>query len=170
MKVFLIKIIKNLLNQNNISFYRNINNEKLIKLIRLFRPYDLGYDLIRVGDDKDGGYLIPNCLEDIKFCFSVGVDNKFSFEENLFKRGIKSFLSDYSQDISKIPDIFEFEKKNIKSFNGEKKLLMPNIIVSVVGKLNIYDNETFNFLKRVKPGWIFQYDPLGLGIVAFWPG
>ena len=122
MIVFFKKIIKNLLNQNNISFYKNINNEKLIKLIKLFRPYNLGYNLIRIGDEKDGGYLVPNCLDDIKFCFSIGVDNKFSFEENLFKRGINSYLSDYSQDISKIPNIFDFEKKNIKSFSGGNSL------------------------------------------------
>tara|TARA_B100000575_G_scaffold288629_1_gene289007 strand:- start:4948 stop:5745 length:798 start_codon:yes stop_codon:yes gene_type:complete len=122
MKVFVKKIIKSMLNKNNISFYKNINNEKIIELIKLFRPYNLGYNLIRIGNEKDGGYLIPDCLDDIKFCFSIGVDNKFSFEENLFKKGIKSFLSDYSQDISKIPDIFDFEKKNIKSFNDENSL------------------------------------------------
>ena len=83
------EIVKSLMNKNNISFYKNINNEKLIKLIKLFRPHNLGYNLIRIGDEKDGGYLIPDCLEDIKFCFSIGVDDKFSFEENLFKKGVK---------------------------------------------------------------------------------
>ena len=110
MIVFFKKIIKNLLNQNNISFYKNINNEKLIKLIKLFRPYNLGYNLIRIGDEKDGGYLVPNCLDDIKFCFSIGVDNKFSFEENLFKRGINSYLSDYPRYL-KNTEYFHFEKK-----------------------------------------------------------
>lgn len=122
MNFFLKKIIKSLLSKNNISFYRNMNNEKMIKLIKLFRPYNLGYNLIRIGDEKDGGYLIPNCLDDIKFCFSIGVDNKFSFEKNLFKKGINSFLSDYSQDILKVPDIFNFEKKNIKSFSTGNNL------------------------------------------------
>ena len=148
MKVFLSKIIKRLLNQNNISFYRNIDNEKLIKLIKLFRPHDLGYNLIRIGDNKDGGYLVPNCLDDIKFCFSIGIDDKFSFEENLFKRGINSFLADYTQDISKIPDIFDFEKKNIKSFNDENSL-----------NINEWIEAKREFIKREK--LIFQIDVEG---------
>ena len=57
----------------------------------------------------NGGYLVPNCLDDIKFCFSAGVDDKISFENDLYNRNIKSFLADYSQD-SKIPDQFFFEK------------------------------------------------------------
>ena len=142
------EIVKSLMNKNNISFYKNINNEKLIKLIKLFRPYNLGYNLIRIGDDKDGGYLIPDCLEDIKFCFSIGVDDKFSFEENLFKKGVKSFLSDYSQDISKIPDIFDFEKKNIKSFSGKNSL-----------NINEWIEKKREIIKRQK--LIFQIDVEG---------
>ena len=116
------KIIKKILNSRNISYFKNINKNKLYELIKLFHPYDLGYDLIRVGNNEDGGYLVPNCLDDIKFCFSAGVDDKISFENDLYNRNIKSFLADYSQDSKKIPDQFFFEKKYIKSFNSNDSL------------------------------------------------
>ena len=83
---FVKYIIKKLLYYQNISFLEMLI-KKLYDLIKLFHPNDLGYDLIRIGDNSDGGYLVPNCLSDIKNCFSVGVDNKTSFENDLFKKG-----------------------------------------------------------------------------------
>ena len=123
-------IIKKILNSRNISYFKNIDKNKLYELIKLFHPYDLGYDLIRVGDNKDGGYLIPNCLDDIKFCFSAGVDDKVSFENDLYNRNIKSFLADYSQESKRVPEKFIFEKKYIKSFNSSDALNINDWISS----------------------------------------
>lgn len=36
------------------------------------RPVDCGIELIRIGGEADGGYLIPNDLEGIEYCFSPG--------------------------------------------------------------------------------------------------
>jgi hypothetical protein len=36
--------------------------------------------LIRLGADGDGGYLVPDDLEDVAACFSPGVDDRASFE------------------------------------------------------------------------------------------
>ena len=58
------------------GIFPTINYLKLIKLIHLIKPYDLGYDLIRVGPSGDGGYLVPDVLKKIKTCFSPGVLNK----------------------------------------------------------------------------------------------
>lgn len=116
------ELVKKILSFYNISSYKNVDNNKIYQLIKLFHPFDLGYDLIRIGENSDGGYLVPNCLNDISFCFSIGVDDKISFEEDLFKRNIKSFLADYSQDTFKVPNKFNFEKKYIKSFNSDKSL------------------------------------------------
>ena len=137
---FVKYIIKQLLYYQNISFFRNVNKKKLYDLIKLFHPNDLGYDLIRIGDNSDGGYLVPNCLSDIKNCFSVGVDNKTSFENDLFKKGINSFLADYSQDASQVPKKFIFDKKNIKSFNSDKSLNINDWIESkrkIINKENL---------------------------------
>jgi hypothetical protein len=68
----------------------------LITLLRKLRPRDCGIDLIRVGSEHDGGYLIPDDLEAIEYCFSPGVNTSVDFESQLADRGIKSFLADYS--------------------------------------------------------------------------
>jgi len=45
------------------------------------RPYTTDKELIRLGAEKDGGYLIPNDLAGIEACFSPGVGNEFNFEK-----------------------------------------------------------------------------------------
>lgn len=57
---------------------------------------DPGIPLIRVGGDRDGGYLVPDDLEGIVACFSPGVDDRASFEAALVERGIPCHLLDAS--------------------------------------------------------------------------
>ena len=47
----------------------NLINE----LIKKISPVDSGRKMIRLGPDKDGGYIIPDDLEGITACFSPGV-------------------------------------------------------------------------------------------------
>ena len=113
------EFIKLLLDNNNVSYYRNIEKEKILNLIKLFKPFNVDYSLIRIGNDDDGGYLLPDCLEDIRYCFSAGVGDKTSFEKHLKKFGIHSFLADFSVENNQSMKDFDFEKKFIKSYNSE---------------------------------------------------
>ncbi len=73
-------------------------------------------ELIRCGGEDDGGYLIPNDLEQIIALFSPGVDYSAKFELDIANRGIRSFLADYSVDESPIKhENIEFDKKFIDS-------------------------------------------------------
>jgi hypothetical protein len=58
--------------------------------------HPIKFDLIRIGGDGDGGYLVPDDLENIVSCFSPGVSDIFDFELDLAGRGIPSFMADYS--------------------------------------------------------------------------
>ena len=86
------------LNYFNIKSFREIDKKKIDKLISLLKPYDTEIPLIRIGLENDGGYLIPNILNKIKFCFSPGVGKSSNFEKHLEKFGITSFLADNSVD------------------------------------------------------------------------
>ena len=106
--------------------------KNLLDIIKKFRPYDLGYNLIRIGSKHDGGYLIPNILDEIDFCISPGVDKTVSFEKQLLKNyNIKSFLLDHTVDENeKFLKDFDFTKKlsvvsnkeetNLEDFYNEK--------------------------------------------------
>jgi len=68
--------------------------------------------LIRFGANGDGGYLIPDDLRDIEYCFSPGVGTKADFEKQLSRLNIRSFLADYSVEGPPFhDDNFTFDKK-----------------------------------------------------------
>ena len=48
-------------------------------------PYEIGVKLIRLGEDSDGGYLIPKDLDDIDKNYSAGVGSLTKFENDLQK-------------------------------------------------------------------------------------
>ena len=84
-----------------INLARNSNSLGLtpyhtfMELLLKFKPKYNGWDLIRIGAKNDGGYLIPNDLENLKFCFSPGSDLLWQFEEDLAENfGIKSYICD----------------------------------------------------------------------------
>jgi len=67
----------------------------LFNFLEKFRPIDNGHKLIRIGSKGDGGYLIPDDIRQVKFCFSAGSDMQWSFEKDLEKLyGIRSFIID----------------------------------------------------------------------------
>lgn len=81
-----------------VNITKRTNVEDVLDLIRKLRPQDCGMELIRIGGQRDGGYLIPDDLEGIEYCFSPGVRDISDFENQMADMGIKSFLADYSID------------------------------------------------------------------------
>ena len=98
------------------------NQKKLISdFLKKIKIIDSGYDLIRIGADSDGGYLVPDILDQIEYCFSPGVGPTSTFEDNLSNFNIKSYLADGTVDYSGMHD---FIKKNLNSFNDEKNITL----------------------------------------------
>ena len=116
MILFFKNLIKKILLRKNICFYKNISNKELLEVIKLFKPYNVGHKLIRIGGDSDGGYLVPDILNDVKYCFSAGVGDQSSFEISLLDRNIKSFLADHSVEFDVKNKNLVFDKKFIKSY------------------------------------------------------
>ncbi|WP_370894453.1 FkbM family methyltransferase [Janibacter sp. GXQ6167] len=56
------------------------------------------HGLVRLGGDYDGGYLAPDDIDDLAACFSPGVADRASFEEDMVARGIPCYLADASVD------------------------------------------------------------------------
>ena len=77
---------------------KRTKSEEVISLIRKLHPYNTDKELIRIGPNGDGGYLVPDDLTGIEACFSPGVGQISSFEEECSKLGMKVFLADKSVD------------------------------------------------------------------------
>jgi len=101
----------------------------LEQIVFKFKPIDGGVTLIRMGGDYDGGYLVPNDLDGIKYCFSPGVSNIATFELDCLNRGILSFLADYSVDNPplKLPGC-QFLKKFVGAYNNDKTITLEKWI------------------------------------------
>jgi hypothetical protein len=72
-----------------------VSEDELRSYWKLVQPHSNGHDLIRVGGTSDGGYLLPNDLEGMKYCYSPGAGAVWTFEESLGdKYGIESMVCD----------------------------------------------------------------------------
>ena len=94
--------------------------DQVKELIKELRPVKTKYDLIRIGGNNDGGYLLPNDLSGVSTCFSPGVDVTATFEKDLLSRGIRSHLADAS--VEGAPDGLEvasFTKKYLDGVNTD---------------------------------------------------
>lgn len=92
-----------------------VNRKEFNFILDCLRPIDNGHPLIRVGGSADGGYLIPDDLIGITHCFSAGVANSWSFEQELLIRHkIRSTMYDGSIT---------------KPMNLEKDLVFHNLFV-----------------------------------------
>ena len=100
------------------------------------KPVDIQEGLIRVGGSNDGGYLIPNILEGIKYCFSPGIAENANFEKELSdKYNIKSFMLDLSVDNPPVEnDSFEFLKKNLNVYNNKENITFEDWFMEAVGQ------------------------------------
>ena len=103
--------------------------ELIIEILTKIRPESQVKELIRVGSDNDGGYLVPDDLDGIKYCYSPGVSNNSDFEDQLATYGIECFLADYSVDgPAKENPLFQFTKQFLGNKNDTKTIRLETWI------------------------------------------
>ena len=103
----------------------NVQEKDLIKFLKKIIIYETGLKLIRIGCKKDGGYLVPNILKKISYCFSPGVGDNSAFEDHLSQLGIKSFLLDGTVEYQ---GKYNFIKKNLNVFSDKKNITLKEWI------------------------------------------
>lgn len=74
-------------------------------------PMATGYDLVRVGGMRDGGYLLPDDLDGLAASFSPGVNVVVDFDLDMAGRGVPVFMADASVDGPPVQNpLFDFQK------------------------------------------------------------
>lgn len=63
----------------------DLSGEAVLNALRLLSPWHAGHEMIRLGEDRDGGYLVPDDLDGIRACFSPGVDLASHFERDCIR-------------------------------------------------------------------------------------
>jgi len=116
------KFLENFLFNKGYILEKITDINKLNNLLKKLSPVATDKNLIRIGSINDGGYIVPNVLEDIKYCYSAGIGFNYDFEFELAEKGIKCFMADYSiNEIEKNSNLI-FDKIFI-SGNSEEKYL-----------------------------------------------
>jgi hypothetical protein len=107
-----------------------IEKKKLKNFFHKLKPYQTNFRLIRLGNNHDGGYLIPDDLKNLNFCFSCGVGKNISFEQELLKKKkIEFFFADGTVDRLPITHKnFNFIKKNISNISNSKNFSINQFI------------------------------------------
>lgn len=131
--------LKTILFEKSLGIFRLANKfpgqatgkDEVLSLIQKLRPINTDKELIRVGSKGDGGYLVPNDLDNIEACFSPGVNDNSDFEVDCAKMGMKVFLADKSVNGPAIEnDAFKFTKKFIGATTNDSFMTMDDWIKS----------------------------------------
>lgn len=127
-KFYLIKI----LSYFNMGITR-FQTTKLNNFLEKIKIIDCGYELIRYGEKNDGGYLVPDILQEVKYFFSAGVGITTKFEDDIIEEyKIKTFFIDYSVDLDLKK--YNFTKKKINYFNDENNYTLEQWIKDCLSK------------------------------------
>ena len=113
-------IIRNVILGRGYFVSETSGDNEVRHLLQTLAPYETDKTLVRLGGETDGGYLVPDDLGGIEYCFSPGVARTARFESALATRGIRSFLADHSVDGPPVEsEMFHFVKKYLGATNDE---------------------------------------------------
>jgi hypothetical protein len=112
---------------------------RISETLNYFIPQPCPFQLVRVGGDSDGAYLLPNDMDGVSACFSPGVYNTKDFEDELaLKFGINSHMLDFSsnENLFKtplIPGMQSFDKKWLDTKNSATSITLEDWIYEKEG-------------------------------------
>ena len=121
------------------SYKKIYTSYRVRRLIKSLRPKRTDNNLIRIGGDSDGGYLLPDDLTDIKACFSAGIGDISDFEFHCANLGMEVYMADASVSApALIHPKFHFQQRFIGNKKNDSRYIS---IHEWLNANNIGDNE-----------------------------
>lgn len=103
-----LKVLSNqIFNRFGLNIDTSVPVGEIQDLLDLLKVIDLSVPSVRIGSKNDGGYVVPNVLDRIEYCFSFGVSDNCELEAQMADLGMQVFAIDGS--IEMLPS----ENKNI---------------------------------------------------------
>jgi hypothetical protein len=95
------------------------------KFFELFTPYKTQHELVRIGPNLDGGYLVPNDLDGLCAVFSPGVSDTLGFDLEMSNRVNACYLADASIEPPKgMPSNMTFVRKFLGMENKDNTITL----------------------------------------------
>ncbi|UAB78968.1 FkbM family methyltransferase [Erythrobacter sp. SCSIO 43205] len=97
--------------------------------VRSLTPVDIGIDLIRIGSDTDGGYLVPDDLDGIEACLSPGVSTEVGFDLVMAEAGLHVVMADASVSGPPVShERFHFFQKFLAVHEDERNMRFDSLV------------------------------------------
>ncbi len=130
----IIRKLQSIICPNKEYLTRRVTNPTALKNL-LKQLYPIKTNLIRIGPQANGGYLLTDEITNITSCFSPGVGQVCDFELDIANRGIKVFFADGT--VKKLPkdhNQFNFIAKNLGSINNKNTMTLESWVNDSVDK------------------------------------
>ncbi len=102
-------------------------------LLGRLSPVSTARELVRLGPEGDGGYLVPDDLDGIEACFSPGVNEVSGFEKDCADLGMDVFLADKSvSQPAEAHERFHFTKRYVGALTNEDFMTMDGWVEASV--------------------------------------
>ncbi|MDB3887054.1 hypothetical protein N9331_04545 [Candidatus Pelagibacter sp.] len=140
-----------ILDKLNLYSEKKTNTKLVFDTLKKLMPYEVGFELIRLGENSDGGYLLPKDFAEIKYCYSAGVGFVTQFEKDLEEKfDIKSKMLDIC-DVPKnlLPKKSKFIKKKLSINKSDQNISINEFIDTqdeIILKLDIEGDEYSNLI------------------------
>lgn len=113
------------------------NTKELQSFLKKLYPLSVNKELIRLGPEGDGGYLLPDDLVGIQACFSPGIGFSSEFEKECAQRGMKVFLADKTVNGPICEhELFHFTKKFVGVASDDDFMTIDNWVESSIPGTN----------------------------------
>ncbi len=112
----------------NLYVEKKTSKKNISRILKKLLPRKIDHDLIRLGDDNDGGYLVPNDFKNLNKNYSAGIGDLSKFEKDLKdKFSIESNMLDFNKiDSSILPAGSKFLRKKIGIGLNEEVVTINN--------------------------------------------
>ena len=112
---------------------RKTSDKRVKKILKKLLPKKINFNLIRLGEDNDGGYLVPDDLNNIDQNYSAGVGLLTKFEKDLEEKfSIRSNMLDFNEiDKGIFPKNSNFIKKKLSINNNQNEISINDWIQEI---------------------------------------
>jgi hypothetical protein len=130
----LLKAVQLMAARFGVAMRPHVPAEKQVPFFHAIQPVRTEHDMVRIGGDEDGGYLVPDDLDGLVACFSPGVSDTATFELDMLDRGIRTFQIDGSiaQTPLNHPDN-RFEAKFLGIVSDERTVTLDDWVRNSLG-------------------------------------
>jgi hypothetical protein len=144
-----------------------LNTRAMIdELFYILQP-TLKVNIVRFGDDMDGGYVLVDCIKDSTFVLSIGVGNNITFDSTISNHVSRVIMVDHTVNIGNVPSNAWFIKKKLVPFVKDNTLetSLPELINQVplnsriILKMDIEGNE-WEILESLDGAYLKKFDQM----------